>query len=276
MESATKYQDSVYFAEADGSALYVNLYSPTTLTWAERGVTVTQTTDYPRAQGTTLTVRGRTAAFALKLRVPSWATAGFQVTVNGRAVEGTPVPGGYLTVRRTWRSGDTVRVRVPFRLRVEKALDDPTLQTLLLGPVNLVARSSATDHLRFGLYRNAALSGDLLPTFTAVTGKPLRYTLDGTEFAPFFEGTEDPTHAYVRRAEPRVVFGGTDSGVANPARPDGTTLLDEIWAGAPFASKGALVARVWTTVDAWVAAGLLGRADGDRIGATAARASYVS
>ncbi|OSZ60314.1 glycosylase [Streptomyces pharetrae CZA14] len=276
MESATKYQDSVYFAEADGSALYVNLYSPTTLTWAERGVTVTQTTDYPREQGTTLTVRGRTAAFALKLRVPSWATAGFRVTVNGRAVEGTPVPGGYLTVRRTWRSGDTVRVRVPFRLRVEKALDDPTLQTLFLGPVNLVARSSATDHLRFGLYRNAALSGDLLPTFTAVTGKPLHYTLDGTEFAPFFEGTEDPTHAYVRRAEPRVVFGGTDSGVANPAGPDGTTLLDEIWAGAPFASKGALVARVRTTVDAWVAAGLLGRADGDRIGAMAARASYVS
>ncbi len=112
----------------------------------------------------------------------------------------------------------------------------------------------------------------LLQVFRANAGLPS----DGTEFAPFFEGTEDPTHAYVRRAEPRVVFGGTDSGVANPARPDGTTLLDEIWAGAPFASKGALVARVWTTVDAWVAAGLLGRADGDRIGATAARASYVS
>ena len=36
MESATKYQDSVYFTAADGSALYVNLYSPSTLTWAGR------------------------------------------------------------------------------------------------------------------------------------------------------------------------------------------------------------------------------------------------
>ena len=73
-----------------------------------------------------------------------------------------------------------------------------------------------------------------------------------------------------------MVFGGTDSGVANPAKPDGTTLLDEIWAGAPFASKGALVARGRATVAAWVAADLLSSADGDRIGATAARASYVS
>ncbi|WP_180687698.1 beta-L-arabinofuranosidase domain-containing protein [Streptomyces gossypiisoli] len=275
MESATKYQDSVYFQQADGSALYVNLYSPSTLDWAEKGVTLTQTTDFPREQGSTLTVRGRRTRFALRLRVPAWATAGFRVTVNGRTVGGTAQPGSYFTVSRTWRDGDVVRIAMPFRLRVEQALDDPSLQTLFYGPVNLVGRNSATGYLEFGLYRNAALSGDLLPTLTPVPGKPLHYTLDGTEFAPFFEGTEDPTHAYFRRAEPRVVFGNRDSGVANPAKADGTTLLDEVWAGAPFDSKGALVARVRSTVDAWVAAGLLARADGDTVVRTAGQASYV-
>jgi DUF1680 family protein len=275
MESATKYQDSVYFQQADGSALYVNLYSPTTLTWAEKGVTVTQTTDYPREQGSTLTVRGRTAAFALRLRVPSWAGAGFRVTVNGRPAGGTPAPGTYVTVSRTWRDGDVVRIRIPFRLRVEKALDDPSLQALFYGPVNLVARSPATEYLPFGLYRNAALSGDLLPSLTPVAGKPLHFTLDGTEFAPFHEGTEDPAHVYVRRHEPRIVLGSLDSGVANPARPDGTTLLDEIWAAAPFADKGALVTRVRTVVDAWVSAGLLAAADGRAVVSTAQRASYA-
>ncbi|MCX5561722.1 beta-L-arabinofuranosidase domain-containing protein [Streptomyces sp. NBC_00038] len=276
MESATKYQDSVYFKAADGSALYVNLYSPTTLDWSEKGVTVTQTTDYPREQGSTITVGGGSAAFALRLRVPSWATAGFRVTVNGGAVSGTPVAGSYFTVSRTWRGGDVVRVAVPFRLRVEKALDDPTLQTLFYGPVNLVARNSSANYLPFGLYRNAALSGDLLPTLTPVTGKPLHHTLDGTEFAPFSEGTEDPTHAYFRRSEPRLVFGNTDSGVANPARANGTTLLDEIWAGAPFSGKSALVARVQSTVNAWVSAGLLNAADGQRVVSTAQNASYVA
>ncbi|MFH8804147.1 beta-L-arabinofuranosidase domain-containing protein [Streptomyces sp. NPDC017936] len=275
MESATKYQDSVYFKAADGGALYVNLYSPSTLTWAEKGVTVTQSTDFPREQGTTLTVRGRTASFALRLRVPSWATAGFRVTVNGREAGGTPRPGSYFTLSRTWRDGDTVRVTAPFRLRVEKAPDDPSLQTLFHGPVNLVARDPSTSYLEVGLYRNAALSGDLLPSLTPVSGKPLHHTLDGIEFAPFFEGTEDPTHAYVRRAEPRVVFGNSDSGVANPARADGTTLLDEVWAAAPFGGKGALVARVRSVVDAWVAGGLLGRADGDTVVSTARGAKFV-
>ncbi|MFD7685132.1 beta-L-arabinofuranosidase domain-containing protein [Streptomyces sp. NPDC059781] len=275
MESATKYQDSVYFAKADGSALYVNLYSASRLTWAEKGVTVTQTTRYPEEQGSTLTIGGGRASFTLLLRVPSWATAGFRVTVNGRAVPGAPVPGRYFGVSRTWREGDTVRISVPFRLRVERALDDPALQALFYGPVNLVARRPGPDAVRFGLYGNAGLSGDLLPSLTPVPDKPLHYTLDGIELAPFAEGTEDPTHAYFRRSEPRVIFGTSDSGVANPARSDGTTLLDEIWAGAPFRGKGALVTRVRSAVDAWVSEGLLSRADGDKVVSTAQKAAYA-
>ncbi|MER6625683.1 beta-L-arabinofuranosidase domain-containing protein [Streptomyces sp. NPDC000931] len=275
MESATKYQDSVYFARADGSALYVNLYSASRLTWAEKGVTVTQTTRYPEEQGSTLTIGGGRASFTLLLRVPSWATAGFRVTVNGRAVPGAPVPGRYFGVSRTWREGDTVRISVPFRLRVERTPDDPALQALFHGPVNLVARQPGPDAVRFGLYRNAGLSGDLLPSLTPVPDKPLHYTLDGIELAPFAEGTEDPTHAYFRRSEPRVIFGTSDSGVANPARGDGTTLLDEIWAGAPFRGKGALVARVRSTVAAWVSEGLLSRADGDKVVSTARKAVYA-
>ncbi|MDK1349134.1 glycoside hydrolase family 127 protein [Streptomyces sp. 378] len=277
MESATKYQDSVYFKKADGSTLYVNLYSPTTLTWSEKGVTVTQTTDYPREQGSTLTFGGSSATFELKLRVPSWATSGFRVTVNGTVVSGTPAAGSYFTIpTRTWRSGDTVRVTLPFRLRVEKALDDPSLQTLFYGPVNLVGRNTSTSYLQVGLYANAALSGDLLPSVTPVAGKPLHYTLSSTEFAPFHEGTEDPTHAYVRRSEPKVVFGNTDSGVANPAKSGGTTLLDEIWAGAPFSNKSALVTKVQSTVNSWVSAGLLPQADGQKVVATAQNATYVA
>jgi len=275
MESATKYQDSVYFRAADGSALYVNLYSASQLTWEEKGVTVTQTTRYPEEQGTTLTVGGGGATFELRLRVPQWATAGFRVTVNGHAVQGSPVPGSYFAVSRQWCAGDTVRVSVPFRLRVEKALDDPTLQTLFYGPVNLVARNSATEYLELGLYRNAALSGDLLPSLTRLPGEPLHFTLDGTELAPFSEGTEDPTHVYFRRSEPRVVFGGSDSGVANPVKADGTSLLDEIWAGAPFRGKGALVARVRASVTAWVSAGLLDAADAETVVGTVERATFV-
>ncbi|XVQ90440.1 hypothetical protein ACQP2K_24905 [Microbispora siamensis] len=172
-----------------------------------------------------------------------------------------------------------MRIEIPFRLRVEKTLDDPGLQTLLYGPVNLVVRDPGRDYLRLGLYGNAALSGDLLPSLTPVKDKPLHFTLGdsagrGVEIAPFFEGTEDPTHVYFRREEPAVVLGGDDSGVANPAKPDGTTLLDEIWAAAPFNGKGLLLQHVKATVDAWVTAGLLSEAGGRKVVDTAKRAHY--
>ncbi|QTD96857.1 hypothetical protein S1361_05805 [Streptomyces cyanogenus] len=73
-----------------------------------------------------------------------------------------------------------------------------------------------------------------------------------------------------------MVFGGLDSGVANPVRPDGTTLLDAVWAGAPFRSKGALVIHVAKVADTWVAEGRLPRADGDAVARTARTASYVA
>ncbi|WP_074994587.1 beta-L-arabinofuranosidase domain-containing protein [Streptomyces prasinopilosus] len=95
--------------------------------------------------------------------MPSWATAGFRVTVNGRAVPGTPVPGGCFGVSRTWRADDAVRVPVPFRPRVERALDDPALRTLFLGPVDLAARRPSAGLLRCAPCGNAGLSGDLLP-----------------------------------------------------------------------------------------------------------------
>ncbi|MEU9573555.1 hypothetical protein AB0D62_27535 [Streptomyces massasporeus] len=66
-------------------------------------------------------------------------------------------------------------------------------------------------------------------------------------------------------------FGGRDSGVANPAKPGGVTLLDGPGA---VPGQGGLVARVRSTVNAWVSEGLLSRADGDKVVATAGAASY--
>jgi hypothetical protein len=104
----------------------------------------------------------------------------------------------------------------------------------------------------------------LATSFAPVAGKPLHYTLDGIEFAPFFEGTEDPTHVYFRRAEPKIIFGNLDSGVANPAA-GGTTFLDELWAGAPFPARNDFIQAVTATVTSWVNAGRLDAVDGQRV-----------
>ena len=57
LENHTKYQDTIYFRSAGGGTLYVNLYIASTLKWD--GFTITQQTDFPREQKSTLTVSGR-------------------------------------------------------------------------------------------------------------------------------------------------------------------------------------------------------------------------
>lgn len=73
-ENHTKYQDSVYFRSADGTALYVNLYLASTLRWTERGFVVEQTSDYPDEGVRTLTFVQGSGRLDLRLRVPAWAT----------------------------------------------------------------------------------------------------------------------------------------------------------------------------------------------------------
>jgi uncharacterized repeat protein (TIGR01451 family) len=69
----------------------------------------------------------------------------------------------------------------------------------------------------------------------------------------------------------RGLHGGIHSGVLNPERPDGCTLLDAIWAGEPFASHGAFVSLVNRLTRQFVAAGLLQPRQRGRILAAAAR-----
>ncbi|MGW6929183.1 beta-L-arabinofuranosidase domain-containing protein [Lentzea sp. NPDC054927] len=270
MESATKYQDSVYLRAADDSRLYVNLYSPSVLKWAAKGVTVTQTTGFPVEQGTTLRIGGR-ARFDLLLRVPAWAGE-FTVTVNGEKQRLNALPGTYVTLSRSWRNGDVVRVRMPFGLRAERTPDQPLVQSLMYGPINLVARDARTEFLEFGLHGRSALSGDLAGNLQPIAGKPLHFRLGEVELAPFFEGTEHAFHSYFRRAEPKIMFAGVDSGVANPVRADGSTFLDEVWVAAPFAAKNSFVDRVTVVARRWVAEGLMSVADHDRVIRTARNA----
>ncbi|WSQ07103.1 glycoside hydrolase family 127 protein [Streptomyces sp. NBC_01231] len=271
MENHTKYQDSVYFRSADGDALYVNLSLASTLRWPERGFVIEQSSAYPAEGVRTLTFREGGGRLDLKLRVPSWAKGGFTVTVNGVRQRVEAVPGSYVTLGRDWRRGDRVRISAPYRLRVEKALDDPAVQSLFYGPVLLVARSGETAFRSFSFYRDFTLRGDLADAIEP-EGRPLHFTTHGLTLAPFHIADDARYHAYFRRSEPVVVFGTTDSGVPNRARGDGLTFLDVLWAQAPFASSGRFVAAVRALAGTWLAEGRFTPTERDRVVAAATRA----
>jgi uncharacterized protein len=251
VENHTKYQETVYVRAPDHSALYVNLYIGSVLQWTEKGVTVTQTTDFPRTQESTLTVTGD-ATFDLHLRIPQWADR-FRLWINGVEQAGAKTPGTYLLVRRQWRTGDTVRVALPFRTRTERALDRADVQAVRHGPVLLGAISTATTLRNFSLYANAKLDGSLV---LAPAGATNQFTSNGLRLRPLYLGDDQRHHLYVRRNEPTVVFGTRNSGV-----PNRQGFLDEVWARAPFADHAAFVARVQQVCTTWRGRGQLSQSE---------------
>ncbi|ETK36751.1 beta-L-arabinofuranosidase domain-containing protein [Microbispora sp. ATCC PTA-5024] len=151
LEMQTKLMDSIYFH--DDTTLIVNLFMPSVLDWTQRGITVTQTTSYPAADTTTLTVSGNAGGtWSMRIRIPAWTT-GATISVNGSAQNIAATPGSYATLTRSWTSGDTVTVRLPMKVIMRAANDNANVSAITYGPVVLA-----------GNYGNTGLSA--LPSLT--------------------------------------------------------------------------------------------------------------
>jgi DUF1680 family protein len=289
MENHTKYQDSIYFRAADDSALYVNLYIASTLTWPEKRFTITQTTNYPYEGRSTLVVDG-SGALEVRLRVPAWVRRGYAVSINGAAQRINPRPGAYVTISRQWKPGDKVEIEMPFTFRTERTPDNPAVQAIFYGPTllavqhDVVGKDLESGLIDLSFYRHVTLDGDLAAAMTPA-GAPLHFTTGAFTLAPFFVadpapaaapgGPPPPTkpyHVYFRRQEPAIVFGSIDTGVPNRKRADQLTFLDVLWDGAPFESHAEFTRAVTTAAAEWEKAGRLNPKERATIVAAAGRA----
>jgi hypothetical protein len=151
VEEYSKLNDSIYWHDDQG--LYVNLFIPSELNWAEKGLKLRQENGFPRQQSTTLAITtDKPQGMTLRLRVPAWA-AGSTVKINGKPLDAGAEPGSYLAIHRTWKSGDRVEMTLPTRLTVEAMPDDATTQAFLYGPLVLagdLGNEGLTDELTFG------------------------------------------------------------------------------------------------------------------------------
>ena len=160
IETNTKMQDSIYFQ--DKSTLYVNLFIPSALNWKAKSVTVRQSTTFPASDTTTLTVSG-SGTWAMKIRIPSW-TKGASIAINGVTQPITANPGTYATLSRTWKSGDTVTIKLPMSLRIIFANDNKDIGSLAYGPSILsgnygTSTLSANPKLDLGSVKRVGTTG---------------------------------------------------------------------------------------------------------------------
>lgn len=137
VENHAKYGDSIYFHDNDRT-LYVNLFIASELTWKAKGMKLRQETRYPEEHVTRLVISSEhPIELTLKLRHPSWAGPGYTITVNGEPLAVESKPGSYAEVSRSWKTGDTVEIALPFRLHTEAFRDNPSRLAFLHGPLVL-------------------------------------------------------------------------------------------------------------------------------------------
>ena len=136
VEEYAKLVDSIYWHDEQG--IYVNQFIASELDWSEKGLKLRQETRFPEEQSTSLAVTAaKPVQMALRLRVPSWLESSPTVKVNGKPIEASATPGSYLTLTRTWKTGDRVEMALPMRLTIEAMPDEPQTQAVLYGPLVL-------------------------------------------------------------------------------------------------------------------------------------------
>lgn len=155
MENHGKYGEFVY--ARDGENLYVNLFVPTTLTWREKGVKLTQETSFPYEAKSKITIK-EGGTFTLNIRKPAWCND-FAVSVNGEQLStlSSQLSIGYLPINREWRAGDVVDISLPMRITLQPLQNYTDYVAFKYGPILLSAKTG-TDGVT-GLFADESRMG---------------------------------------------------------------------------------------------------------------------
>ena len=134
-EAFAKLNSGIYYH--DDSAVYVNLYVPSVLHWADRKVRLEQTGGFPVQPAVDFTVSVRRPVdFVLKLFIPAWAE-GAVVSVNGEKLDMPVQPSSFLPLSRRWADGDRVRVDFRYAFRLQPMPDKEGMLAVFYGPMLL-------------------------------------------------------------------------------------------------------------------------------------------
>lgn len=190
MENHVKYRDSIYFH--DDRALYVNLFVASVVRWRAKGAVLEQTTSFPDTPGTTLRwTLERPTALALRLRHPRWSRTA-TVLVNGVEAVRSTTPASYVEIARTWRSGDTIELRLVMEVATDHAPAAPDVVAFTYGPLVLAGAlgrgglapgaDSVVNERAYGSYNDTPFTPPLLRGDPATVASEIRAGAAPLEF----------------------------------------------------------------------------------------------
>jgi DUF1680 family protein len=210
VENHAKYGDSIYFHNEQN--LYVNLFIASDLDWRAKGLKLRQETKYPDEGSTKLTFTcEQPVQLTLQIRHPFWAVKDFEVSVNGKTEPSTSTAGSYVALARTWKTGDTVEIRMPFGLRIEAFKDNPNRFAILDGPLVLCAKVDTRKPFPAIVADEPKLLASLRPMVgksDMFSGPPDVFLIPGDDsnhgvtLAPFYEAYNERYEVYWDRFTP--------------------------------------------------------------------------
>ncbi len=144
IESFAKSGDSIYFH--NGEELYINQFIASELSWREKGLRLRQETNFPEEDYTHIVLSlENPIEFSIHFRIPYWAVHGGEMLLNGNSLQVSSGHEDFLTIKRIWEDGDTLKLRLPMCLHLHPMPDDETLTAIMYGPLVLAGELGKED-----------------------------------------------------------------------------------------------------------------------------------
>lgn len=157
-ENHSKYGEAIYYHNDNG--IYVNLFIPSEVNWACKGMCIRQETMFPQEETTRLRISMEKPSQAtVYLRYPSWSKD-VKVSVNGEKVSVEQKPGTYIAISREWKDGDRISATFPMEVRLERMPDNPNKAALMYGPLVLAAERGTEGMQVPAPYSNPSVYND--------------------------------------------------------------------------------------------------------------------
>ena len=192
----------IFSVAPDG--LYVNLFEPSSIEWAQGdgpNLKVDLKGNFPLSPNIRLEITSSLPApTKIRIRVPSWVAGPLQIAVNQQpAVAG--IPGTYVTIDRTWTTGDIVQFTLPMQLKLTRytgldRISGRERYALEYGPVLLALIGSDSAVLKVPGGKRAE---DILPLLKQDNDRPLHFSIDGQpefSYIPYWQVITEPFTCY--------------------------------------------------------------------------------
>ena len=148
IEAFSQLNSGLYYH--NDNALWVNMYVPSRVNWAEKGIDLEQVGNFPSNPRIEFTVSvKKKSAFTLHLLMPSWAKK-VAVYINDEKQNIALSANSYINLQREWKNNDKIRLEFKYEFYIKTMPDDKNVIAIFYGPMLLAFESASEVILKGG------------------------------------------------------------------------------------------------------------------------------